>query len=122
MFTESVLMDNEEYVEVMQDLQDECSKMGNVTDVKVPKPPGPGMYGQDNYGKVSDSAPVAWMRPICSLYFLGFILSLYPLCLVNQAYVAFSEPSQASSAKALLDGRSFDGQVLRVTYVAAVPS
>lgn len=89
MFTESVLMDNEEYVEVMQDLQDECSKMGNVTDVKVPKPPGPGMYGQDNYGK---------------------------------AYVAFSEPSQASSAKALLDGRSFDGQVLRVTYVAAVPS
>jgi len=88
MFTEAVLMDAEEFVDVMQDLQDECAKLGNVVDLKVPKPPGPGMYGQGDYGK---------------------------------AYVAFSLPAQAKSAKALLDGRSFDGQVLKVTYVAEVP-
>jgi len=50
MFTEAVLTNDEEYVDVMQDLQEECGKLGNVVDLKVPRPSGPGMVGQGHYG------------------------------------------------------------------------
>lgn len=59
MFTAQVLGDSEEYVEVMQDLQEECGKVGNVVDLKVPKPSDPSMAGQGNYGKVGPSPPAA---------------------------------------------------------------
>uniref|UniRef100_A0A061RZ22 RRM domain-containing protein n=1 Tax=Tetraselmis sp. GSL018 TaxID=582737 RepID=A0A061RZ22_9CHLO len=89
MFTAAVLMDDNEYVDVMQDLQEECAKAGNVADVKVPKPADSSMVGQGHYGK---------------------------------AFVQFSTPEQASAAKQMLDGRSFDGQTLRVTLLSAMPS
>ena len=51
MFTAEVMANDEEYMDVMQDLQEECGKLGNVVDIKVPKC-DPSMVGQGNYGKV----------------------------------------------------------------------
>lgn len=46
------------WVQVIDDLRDECAKFGAVLEVKVPRPPNPALapqlFGTNNYGKVRD--------------------------------------------------------------------
>lgn len=47
--------------QVIQDLQEECSKYGRVLRVLVPRPPNPAasneLFGSNNYGKVRRLTP-----------------------------------------------------------------
>ena len=49
--------------QVIQDLQEECSKYGRVLRVLVPRPPNPAaskeLFGSNNYGKVRRQTPPA---------------------------------------------------------------
>ncbi|KAG7129628.1 Splicing factor U2AF 50 kDa subunit like protein [Verticillium longisporum] len=40
MVTADELMDNEDYEEIVEDVQEECAKYGTVLEVKVPRPVG----------------------------------------------------------------------------------
>ncbi|TQN72454.1 Splicing factor U2AF 50 kDa subunit [Colletotrichum shisoi] len=40
MVTPEELMDNDDYEEIKEDVQEECSKFGNVLDIKIPRPVG----------------------------------------------------------------------------------
>ncbi|KAF2674528.1 RNA-binding domain-containing protein [Microthyrium microscopicum] len=40
MVTADELMDNDEYLEIMEDVKEECGKFGGVEDVKIPRPTG----------------------------------------------------------------------------------
>ncbi|KAK9915773.1 hypothetical protein WJX75_003978 [Coccomyxa subellipsoidea] len=87
MVTPDVLVDDEEYNEVIQDLQEECSKYGRVLRVLVPRPPNPAaskeLFGSNNYGK---------------------------------AFTEFADVSGCSAAKAAIHGRLFAGETVQATY------
>jgi len=40
MVTPDELMDNDDYEEIMEDVQEECSKFGNIVAIKIPRPTG----------------------------------------------------------------------------------
>ncbi|BDA43929.1 probable splicing factor U2af large subunit B at C-terminar half [Coccomyxa sp. Obi] len=90
MVTPDVLADDEEYAEVIQDLQEECSKYGQVLRVLVPRPPNPAssneLFGSNNYGK---------------------------------AFAEFANVAGCIAAKAAIHGRLFAGETVLATYVTA---
>uniref|UniRef100_H2Z1Z9 Splicing factor U2AF subunit n=1 Tax=Ciona savignyi TaxID=51511 RepID=H2Z1Z9_CIOSA len=45
------LTDDEEYEEIMEDVKDECSKLGSVVSLEIPRP-GPGLTEADGIGKI----------------------------------------------------------------------
>ncbi len=57
--------------QVIQDLQEECSKYGQVLRVLVPRPPNPAaaneLFGSNNYGKVGHCVPYIRYAPIHEL-------------------------------------------------------
>ncbi|KAK9808982.1 hypothetical protein WJX72_007369 [[Myrmecia] bisecta] len=89
MVNAEVLMDNDEYKEVIEDLKEECGKYGSVWRVVVPRPPDPStarmVYGSNNYGK---------------------------------AFVQFADVQGASKAKDAIHGRLFAGSTVLVSFVA----
>ncbi|KAL0024901.1 hypothetical protein WJX77_001165 [Trebouxia sp. C0004] len=90
MVTPDVLVDDEEYREVIEDLREECSKYGQVMKVVVPRPPIPqqahALFNQQNFGK---------------------------------AFAQFANPLSAQAAKDAIHGRLFAGSTVEVNYITA---
>lgn len=51
MVTGEELMDKEEYEEILEDVEEECRKYGNVLGIKIPRPTG-GSRAQSGVGKI----------------------------------------------------------------------
>lgn len=77
-------------MQVVLDLQEECSKHGEVYEVKVPRPKDPStvrqVFGTNNFGK---------------------------------AYVQFVDIKGATAAKEAIHGRLFAGNPVQATYLTA---
>lgn len=57
---------------MFEDLREECSKYGQVVEVKVPRPANPALsaalFGTDNYGKVRPGPrPLLLVGPCCAV-------------------------------------------------------
>lgn len=83
---------------MFEDLREECSKYGQVVEVKVPRPANPALsaalFGTDNYGK---------------------------------AFVRFADAAGAAAAQARIHGRMFAGNMVQAMFLtpaayAAVPA
>jgi len=90
MVTSATLTSEEEYQEVFEDLREECSKYGQVVEVKVPRPANPALaaalFGTQNYGK---------------------------------AYVQFRDAGGAAAAKEKIHGRMFAGSMVQANFLTS---
>ncbi|KAK9843828.1 hypothetical protein WJX81_008039 [Elliptochloris bilobata] len=90
MVTPDVLVDDQEYREVIQDLHDECGKFGSVVAVVIPRPLNPAtaaaVFGMGNIGK---------------------------------AFVQFAHAIGCAGAKKAIHGRMFAGATVQANYVSA---
>ncbi|GAX80268.1 hypothetical protein CEUSTIGMA_g7706.t1 [Chlamydomonas eustigma] len=88
MVTASVLKDDAEYKEIIEDLKEECGRHGAVVQVKVPRPSPPhladSMFGTGDYGK---------------------------------AFVRFADLQSATAAKNAIHGRMFAGSTVHALFI-----
>jgi splicing factor U2AF 65 kDa subunit len=91
MTTPDDLADDELYLELKEDVTDECGKYGNVLSVEIPRgtyAPGAGASAGDIENDES----------------------------VGMVFVYFSDSDGATKAKAAVSGRSFNGNIVKVTF------
>lgn len=90
MVEEDELRDDEEYNEILEDIQSECSKYGRVRSIQIPRPP-PGDPPADGIG--SSSVPG-----------------------VGKVFVEFDSATEAQRAQVNLAGRRFSDRVVVTSY------
>jgi splicing factor U2AF 65 kDa subunit len=104
MVTPDDLVNDDEYQEILEDIQSECSAFGEIEDVRVPRPVkkdkskwGPGDPGAMNAADAAKADEAAG---------------------VGRVYVKFSDSDSATAALRSLAGRSFAGRMIVATLIA----
>lgn len=102
MVTADELYDDEEYQEIMEDIQSECAKYGEVEGVRVPRP-----VPKSKKWEPSDSAVVTAEKARRADLESG----------VGRVYVMYRDVESTKKAMEALGGRQFGGRTIVVAYV-----